>query len=142
VSKIDGFQSALEALRALDAKSQERILSDILKKDPEMAKKLKSNLVVFEDLLKVNPQGLMRLLSAVPDAKWVLALRGQDAAFLDTLLKPLATRRADLIKAAISHLGPQSVTRIEATQKEILAKALELEAQGKLIFSRDSDPLV
>jgi len=142
VSKIDGFQSALEALRALDAKSQERILSDILKKDPEMAKKLKSNLVVFEDLLKVNPQGLMRLFSAVPDAKWVLALRGKDPAFMDTLMKPLATRRADLIKAAISHLGPQSVTRIEATQKEILAKALELEAQGKLIFSRDSDPLV
>ncbi|MGZ5280316.1 MAG: FliG C-terminal domain-containing protein [Pseudobdellovibrionaceae bacterium] len=142
MSKIDGFQSALEALRGLDSKSQERILSDILKKDPDMAKKLKANLVVFEDLLKVNPQGLLRLFTAVPDAKWVLALRGKDQVFLETLMKPLPTRKAELIKAAISHLGPQSMTRIEATQKEIISKALELEAQGKLIFSKDSDPLV
>jgi flagellar motor switch protein FliG len=142
MSKIDGFQSALEALRGLDTKSQERILADILKKDPEMAKKLKSNLIVFDDLLKVNPQGILRLFTAVPDAKWVLALRGKSPAFLEALMKPLASRKSELIKAAIAHLGPQSMTKVEANQKEIIAKALELESQGKLIFSRDSDPLV
>ncbi len=142
MSKIDGFKSALEALRALDSKAQERILADIVKKDPEMAEKLKQNLVVFEDLLKANPQGIMKLFSEIPDAKWVLALRGKDENFLNQLMKPLAARKSDLIKAAIAQLGPQSVTRIEATQKEILKKALELESKGQLIFARDSDPLV
>jgi flagellar motor switch protein FliG len=142
MSKIDGFKSALEALRALDSKAQERILADIIKKDPEMAARLKQNLVVFEDLLKANPQGIMKLFAEIPDAKWVLALRGKEAEFLNQLMKPLAHRKSELIKAAISHLGPQSVSRIEATQKEILAKALELESKGQLIFARDSDPLV
>lgn len=142
MGKIDGFQSALEALRALDIKSQERILGDILKTDPEMAKKLKSNLVLFNDLLKVNPQGLTTLFSEVPDAKWVLALRGHSPEFLDQLMKPLASRKSALIKAAVSQLGPQSMTRVEAAQREIVEKALELEAKGRLVFSRDSDPLV
>jgi flagellar motor switch protein FliG len=142
MSKIDGFQSALEALRALDSKSQERILADIFKTDPEMAKKLKTHLIVFADLLKINPQGLIKLFGEVPDAKWVVALRGQDPAFLDQLMKPLARRRSDLIKAAIAQLGPQSVSRIESMQREIIAKALELETKGLLIFSRESDPLV
>ncbi len=142
MSKIDGFRSALEALRALDMKSQQRILADIFKTDPEMAQKLKVHLVIFEDLLKVNPQGLITLFNQVPDAKWVVALRGKDPTFLDQLMKPLATRKSALIKAAIAQLGPQSVSRIEAMQTEIIAKALELEEKGQLIFSRDSDPLV
>jgi flagellar motor switch protein FliG len=142
MSKIDGFQSALEALRALDVKSQQRILADIFKTDPQMAEKLKKNLILFKDLLKVNPQGLMKLFSEVPDAKWVLALRGHDSQFLEQLMKPLASRKSDLIKAAIAQLGPQSMTRVEAAQREIIEKALELEAKGQLIFAREGDPLV
>lgn len=142
MSKIDGFKSALDALRALDGKAQERILADIFKTDPEMAKKLKSNLILFEDLLKANPQGLLKLFNEVPDVKWVVALRGQTPEFLEKLLKPMASRRSELLKAAVQQLGPQSVSKIEATQRDIISKALELEAAGQLIFSRDSDPLV
>jgi flagellar motor switch protein FliG len=142
MTKINRFESALEALRALDKKAQDRILGDILKQDPEMAKKLKQNLIQFEDLLKVNPQGLMKLFSEIPDAKWVLALRGKDTAFMDQLMKAISTRKADLIKAAIAQLGPQSLGRIESAQREIIAKAMDLEAKGLLIFSRDGDPLV
>ncbi len=142
MSKIDGFQSALEALRALDAKSQERILGDILKSDPKLAERLKQNLVIFSDLLKVNPQGLTKLFSEVPDAKWVMALRGHKPEFVDEMLKTLPTRKADLIKSAIQHLGPQPLSKVEAAQKEVLNKALELESKGELLFARDSDPLV
>ena len=107
-----------------------------------MAEKLKKNLVLFKDLLKINPQGVMKLFSEVPDVKWVLAFRGQDAAFMDQLMKPLASRKSDLIKAAVAQLGPQSMTRVEAAQREIVEKALELEAKGQLLFSREGDPLV
>lgn len=142
MGKIDGFKSALEALRSLDAKSQERILGDIIKTDPEMAKKLKASLVNFEDLLKINPQGIIKLFSEVPDAKWVLALRNKNAEFIAQLMKPLATRKADLIKAAIAQLGPQALSRIEAAQLEVLKKVLELEAKGQVVFAKDDDPLV
>jgi flagellar motor switch protein FliG len=142
VSKIDGFQSALEALRALDPAAQERILGDILKTDPTMAHRLKSHLIQFNDLLRANPQGLLKLFSEIPDAKWVLALRGKPAEFIAALMKGLPTRKVELFKAAMAQMKPQSVTRIEATQREILTKALELESQGQLIFTKDNDPLV
>lgn len=142
MAKIKGFESALEALRALDSQSQERILADILKKDPEMANKLRKNLVVFEDLLKVNPKGLQQLFQAVPDAKWVLALRNKNKEFIDLLLQSLAMRKKDLIVAAIGHLGPQPLSKVEAAQREIVEKALELEAKGLLLFATGGDPLV
>ncbi|MEZ0391969.1 MAG: FliG C-terminal domain-containing protein [Pseudobdellovibrionaceae bacterium] len=142
MGKIKGFESALEALRALDSKSQARILADILKKDPQMAEKLKKNLIVFEDLLSANPQGLSKLFQSVPDPRWVMALRGKNKEFVDSILKILPQRRADLLKAALDHLGPQPLTKVEAAQKEILEKAFELEAQGLILFQRGHDPLV
>jgi flagellar motor switch protein FliG len=142
MGQIKGFESALEALRSLDSQSQERILADILKKDPEMAEKLRRNLIVFDDLLKVNPKGLAQLFQAVPDAKWVMALRGKDKNFVESLLQSFPSRKKELFLAALDHLGPQPVNRVEAAQKEILGKALELEKKGLLLFSREGDPLV
>ncbi len=142
MGKIDGFKAALEALRGLDERAQQRILSDILAKDPEMANRLKANLVLFEDLLRANPQGLARLFQEVPDVRWVLALRGKTAEFVAALLKDLANRRSDLLKAAIAQLGPQPVTKIENAQREIVKKALELESQGLLVFAKSNDSVV
>lgn len=142
MGQIKGFESALEALRMLDSKAQNRILDDILKQDPQMAHRLKSHLVQFDDLLQINPQGLVQLLQAVPDARWVLALRGKTVDFVDKLLAPLAKRKSDLYKAALTQLGPQPAEKVDGAQREIIKKALELEAQGLLLFTRGNDPLV
>jgi flagellar motor switch protein FliG len=140
--KIKGFESAIEALRGLDAASQERILAEIVKKDPAMAERLKKNMVLFDDLLRINPQGLMRLFQEIPDPQWVLALRGKKEDFIQALLKPLAKRRAEIITEAMKHLGPQPMSKVETAQKHIIEKVLQLEAQGLLIFSTGDDPMV
>lgn len=140
--KIDGLKSAVEALRGLDSKSQARVLAEIFKKDPEMAEKIRKNMRGFDDLLKVNPQGLIRLIQEVPEPILVLALRGQNPAFVQTFLKPLAQRKAALITEALTHLGPQPISKVETAKREVLSKACELESQGKIIFSEGEDPLV
>ncbi len=142
MTKIKGFKAAIEALRGLDEKSQERILSEILKKDPEMAGRLRKGLVLFEDLLKVNTQGMHRLFQEIPEPTWVLALRGKNKEFVSSLLKPFTKRKAEMIQLALDHLGPQSAAKVEAAQKLILEKALELQQKGLLIFISGDDPLV
>ena len=142
MAKIKGFKAAIEALRGLDEKSQARILSEILKKDPEMAERLRTNLVIFDDLLKVNTQGMHRLFQEIPEPTLVLALRGKKKDFVETLLKPFAKRKVEMILLALDHLGPQSAAKVEAAQKVILEKALELQQKGLLIFIVGDDPLV
>ncbi len=142
MAKIKGFKAAIEALRGLDEKSQARILSEILKKDPEMAERLRHNLVIFDDLLKVNTQGMHRLFQEIPEPTWVLALRGKKKEFIDALLKPFAKRKVEMFQVALDHLGPQSSAKVEAAQKLILEKALELQQKGLLIFISGDDPLV
>ena len=142
MTKIKGFKAAIEALRGLDEKSQERILAQILKKDPEMAERLRKNLVIFDDLLKVNTQGMHRLFQEIPEPTLVLALRGKHKDFVSALLKPFAKRKIEMIQLALDHLGSQSAAKVEAAQKIVLDKALELQQKGVLIFINGADPLV
>jgi len=48
--KVDGFKQAIEMLQGLDLAAQQSLLAEIARKDPEMAIKLKQNLVTFDDL--------------------------------------------------------------------------------------------
>ncbi len=142
MAKIKGFKAAIDALRGLDEKSQKRILSEIMKKDPKMAERLSKNLVIFDDLLKVNTQGMNKLFQEIAEPTWVLALRGKNKEFVTLLLKPFSKRKVEMIQVALDHLGPQSAAKVEAAQKLILEKTLELEQKGLLIFISGDDPLV
>ncbi len=48
--KIDGLKQAIEMLQGLDLAAQQTLIAEIARKDPEMAIKLKQNLVTFDDL--------------------------------------------------------------------------------------------
>jgi flagellar motor switch protein FliG len=48
--KIDGFKQAIQMLQGLDLASQQSLLAELARRDPEMAIKLKQNLITFDDL--------------------------------------------------------------------------------------------
>ena len=60
-----GKDEAAKMLSGLDAESAERILEDIAKKDPAMAKYLRDNMVVFEDLNYLTTEMIRDLLGQV-----------------------------------------------------------------------------
>lgn len=142
MSEKKGFQSAVEALRGLAAKDQNRILADIAKTDPELSRKLRKNIFQFEDLIKANKNGLQTLLGEVTDSTLAIALRGKPKEFIVQILKNLTQRRLQSIQESIKEIGPQPMGKVQAAQQEILEKALELQSQGKIIFVDGDDPLV
>ncbi len=63
--KIDGFKSAVEMLQGLDLASQQSLIADIARRDPEMAVKLKQSLVTFDDLQYLTVSMMKRLLQEI-----------------------------------------------------------------------------
>ena len=74
--KIDGIKQAIEMLQGLDLAAQQSVLADIARRDPEMAIKLKKNLVTFDDLQYLTISMMKRLLQDVQLDDLGLALRG------------------------------------------------------------------
>lgn len=134
--KIDGFKQAIEMLQGLDLASQQTLLADIARKDPEMAIKLKQSLVTFDDLQYLTVSMMKRLLQDIDLDVLGLALRGANKETADHLLNMFSTNMKrdieDILKGK-----PRALSEVLEAQKKIMDVVLRLRDKGEIILSKD-----
>ena len=134
--KIDGFKQAIEMLQGLDLAAQQSLLADIARKDPEMAIKLKQNLVTFDDLQYLTVSMMKRLLQDIEIDVLGLALRGANKETADHLLNMFSTNMKrdieDILKGK-----PRPLSEVMEAQKKIMDVVLKLRDRGEIILSKD-----
>lgn len=134
--KIDGLKQAVEMLQGLDLASQQSLIAEIARKDPEMAIKLKQNLVTFDDLQYLTVSMMKRLLQDIDTDVLGLALRGANKETVDHLLNMFSTNMKrdieDILKGK-----PRSMNDVMAAQKIIMDIVHKLREKGEIILSKD-----
>jgi flagellar motor switch protein FliG len=134
--KIDGFKQAIEMLQGLDLAAQQSLLADIARRDPEMAIKLKQNLVTFDDLQYLTVSMMKRLLQDVDLDDLGLALRGCSKEVSNHLLSMFSTGMKrdidDILKGK-----PRALNDVMAAQKKIMDVVLKLREKGEIILSKE-----
>lgn len=140
--KIDGLKAAIEMLQGLDLAQQQTILADIARRDPEMAIKLKQNLVTFDDLQYLTVSMMKRLLQDVQLDDLGLALRGASKEVTNHLLEMFSSGMKrdinDILKGK-----PRSLNEVLDAQKKIMDVVMRLREKGEIVLSKDkSEKLV
>jgi flagellar motor switch protein FliG len=140
--KIDGFKQAIEMLQGLDLAAQQSLLADIARRDPEMAIRLKQNLVTFDDLQYLTVSMMKRLLQDIEIDDLGLALRGASRELTNHLLEMFSTNMKRDIQDTLQG-KPRSLNDVLAAQKKIMDVVLRLRERGEIILSKDkSEKLV
>lgn len=134
--KIDGLKQAVEMLQGLDLAAQQAVIADIARKDPEMAIKLKKNLVTFDDLQYLTVSMMKRLLQDIPIDTLGLALRGCSREVSDHLLGMFSTGMKrdidDILKGK-----PRPLTEVMDAQSKIMEVVMKLREKGEIVLSKD-----
>lgn len=134
--KIDGFKSAIEMLQGLDLAAQQSLLADIARRDPEMAVKLKQNLVTFDDLRYLTVSMMKRLLQDISLDDLGLALRGANKDLTDHLMDMFSSGMKrdidDVLKGK-----PRALNEVLEAQKKIMDVVLKLIEKGEIVLSRE-----
>jgi flagellar motor switch protein FliG len=134
--KIDGLKQAIEMLQGLDLSAQQTIIAEIARKDPEMAIKLKKNLVTFDDLQYLTVTMMKRLLQDIDLDVLGLALRGANKEVTDHLLDMFSTNMRrdveDILKGK-----PRSLSDVMEAQKKIMDVVHRLRDKGEIVLSKD-----
>ena len=134
--KIDGLKQAIEMLQGLDLAAQQALLADIARRDPEMAIKLKQNLVTFDDLQYLTVSMMKRLLQDVQLDDLGLALRGSSREVSDHLLNMFSTGMKrdieDILKGK-----PRPLSEVLEAQKKIMDVVHRLREKGEIVLSKD-----
>lgn len=134
--KIDGIKQAIEMLQGLDLSAQQSLLADIARRDPEMAIKLKQNLVTFDDLQYLTVSMMKRLLQDITVDDLGLALRGSSREVSDHIMSMFSTGMKrdidDVLKGR-----PRPLTEVMDAQKKIMDVVLKLRDKGEIVLSKD-----
>ena len=129
-------------LQGLDLGQQQAVLADIARRDPEMAVKLKTHLVTFDDLQYLTISMMKRLLQEIDLDILGLALRGASKELSEHLLNMFSTNMRrdveDILKGK-----PRPLSEVLEAQRKIMDVVLRLREKGEIILSKDkSEKLV
>jgi flagellar motor switch protein FliG len=134
--KIDGLKQAIEMLQGLDLATQQTLMAEIARRDPEMAIKLKQNLITFDDLQYLTVSMLKRLLQEVDLDTLGLALRGASKQLTEHLLGMFSSGMKRDIEDVLKG-RPRPLTEVMEAQKKIIQVVLALRDKGEIILSKD-----
>lgn len=136
---VGGVDIAAKILARLGSVRAERILTTIRNVDAELAGLLSDRMFVFEDLFEIDDRSFQMLLRAIDQRLLVVALKGAASALQDKVLRNMSQRAGQVLREEIDARGPVRQADINEARKQILASALALERDGKVVLRGQAD---
>lgn len=133
---VGGVKVVADMLNRLGPKSQD-ILKNINGIDTTLATKIKENMFVFEDLLNLDGEYLMKILQNVETADVAVAMKNATDDDMEKITGAMSQRASDRFKEEFEMLTKVKIKDIEAAQRKMLDVAQKLIEEG--VIDRDMD---
>jgi len=117
-------------------------MSELNKLDKPLAKKIEEEMFKFEHLFVLEPMAMGALLRDVPSDTLIDALKGIGEDERNFFFRAMSSRAADGVKDEIAARGRTKLADVVAAQKEIVAIARKLAAEGTIVFGSGDDDYV
>jgi flagellar motor switch protein FliG len=131
---VGGVEAAAKLLNRMGDTAAQRVLKTIGEVDPVAAQMLTEKMFVFEDLFVVDDRNFQVLLRAVDQNLLVVALKGASENLKEKVFKNMSQRAAEMVREELEARGPMRVAEVDAAKREIVAAAMALEREGKMIL--------
>jgi flagellar motor switch protein FliG len=93
----------------------------------------------FDDIVKLQPKARSVLFDKIPTELVVLALKGTDIAFRDSILSSLAARARRIVDSELASGGPALQRDVLKARRMIADTALELSGNGEIELNSSED---
>ena len=136
VTEVGGIKVVADMLNKMGAKSQD-IISNIEGLDTILATKIKENMFVFEDLVNLGTDNIMKVLSNVEMGDVAIALSRSEKDDIAEIKGAMSQRAKDRFQEEFELLGKVKIKDIEVAQRKMLDAAQKLIEEGAI--DRDMD---
>ena len=133
---VGGVKVVADMLNRLGPKSQD-ILKNINGVDTSLATKIKENMFVFEDLLKLDTEYVMKILQNVDTGDVAVAMKNATDDDMLKITSSMSQRASDRFKEEFEMLTKVKIKDIEAAQRKMLDVAQKMIEEGTI--DRDMD---
>ncbi len=143
-NRRDSHELIADIFNNLDRNSESRFMSALEERNRESAERIKALMFTFENLVRLDAQGVQTLLRHVEKDKLALALKGASDPIKEMFLKNMSERAGKMLREDMEAMGPVRLREVVKSQALIVTLSKELENSGQIVISegREEDELV
>ena len=130
--RMGGVRATAGILNFMPTGLEASIIENITQYDEEIAQKIMDEMFVFDDLLKVDDQGIQLLLREIQSDSLIIALKGAKEELRTKIFKNMSQRAAEALREDLESKGPVRVSEVEVEQKKILKILRQLADDGRV----------
>ena len=127
-SGVEGSRKLGSLLSRVPPETREEVLGGLFTGDPDAAREVERAVTPFEAIFPLERRDLRRLISAVPQEVWGVALRSAPAEFTQKVLAELPAASRAALTAVLEQ--PQPKNKVLEARSRILAEASALASRG------------
>jgi len=135
-NKLGGKAVAARLMGSMDRATESMILSSMEEIDPDMANEIRELRFTFEDLAKVEDEGIRLVLRDISSEDLLVALKTASDELKMKILSNMSDRAASMLQEDLELLGPTKISAVEKAQQKIVSICKHLEESGAIVMGR------
>jgi flagellar motor switch protein FliG len=135
-NKLGGKTVAARLMGAMDRTTESMILSSMEEIDPDMANEIRELRFTFEDLQRVEDEGIRLVLRDVSSEDLLVALKTASDELKIKILSNMSDRAASMLQEDLELLGPTKISAVEKAQQKIVSICKHLEESGAIAMGQ------
>ena len=138
----DPQQRMADLFNKLDTSLFEKVTEELEVRIPEAFNTIKQKMFTFEDLIRLDPNSLARVMRMAEGNALPLALRGAKKEVRDYFLSALPARSREMLLEEMSSMGPVRGRDVQTAQSSLVDHALELAEEDVISLPLDDDDIL
>lgn len=134
-TRQDSHELIAEIFNNMDRKTESQFMTALEERNTESADRIKALMFTFEDLTRIDAQGIQVLLRNVDKEKLAMALKGASQEIKDLFFKNMSERAGKMMKEDMDALGPVRLRDVDDAQASIVQMAKDLSQNGEITIS-------
>lgn len=139
---LGGVAEAAQMINQAARTVERRVMPELGKRDKALAKQMEQAMFRFELLFALDAQAMGQVLREVDSDVLVDALKGIAEPDRERFFAAMSSRAADGVRDEIEARGRVKLADVEAAQREMVAAARRLAADGAIVFGPGEDDYV
>ena len=140
---VGGIQPLVDIINRSDVNTERAVLEGLDERDPELAEEIRSRMLTFADIVKLEARDIQQVLRGVNTNTLAIALRGASELVSAKIRDNLSERNRELLDDEIGAMGPVRMSQVEEARAEVVRAIRELEESGGITLHRgDEDAFV
>lgn len=133
-----GVRAVADLLNGLDKATSKTVLTRLEERNATLGAAVRRRLFSFEDLSRLTPSDLQRVLREVDSSNLALSLKGASEGLKDKVFGAISKRAAESLRDEIGMLGAVRRKEVDAAQDSVIQVVRRLEEEGAVTLDGDA----